>query len=178
VTAQVQGLAMTAGGWACSDSRTQVTFSVGHLGHQVQGTVGLRWGEVEIGSTGAPVRVRAELDLRTLHTGVARRDADLRKPRFLDVDRYPTMTWTADRFDRADDGRWTADGLLGVRGTTTPLAVVGTPEPGPAGEGWVRVCGTAVLDRSAVGIRAPSFLVGRTVRITVDAWLRPAGLRS
>ena len=39
----------------------------------------------------------------------------------------------------------------------------------------LRVRADAVLDRTAVGIRAPSFLIGRTVTITVDAWLTRTG---
>jgi hypothetical protein len=35
----------------------------------------------------------------------------------------------------------------------------------------VHVRGTAVLDRTAIGLRAPRFLIGRQVTITVDAWL-------
>ena len=33
--------------------------------------------------------------------GIARRDPDLRKPRFLDIDRHPVMIWAADRFTPA-----------------------------------------------------------------------------
>ena len=47
--------------------------------------------------------------------------------------------------------------------------MTGTPEVLP--DGWVRVRATASLDRTAVGIRAPRFLIGRIVQIEVDAWL-------
>jgi polyisoprenoid-binding protein YceI len=174
MTTQLQALPMAAGTWAVSDSRTRVSFSVGNLRHRVHGSVPLSWGEVQVDAAGAPVRVRAELDLNGLDTGIARRDADLRKPRFLDIDRYPTMTWTADRFTRSPDGAWTAEGLLGVRGTSTPLTVTGAPEAAAPDGGWVRVRGSAVLDRAAVGIRVPSFVIGREVWIDVDAWLLPS----
>lgn len=173
MTAQLEALPLGTGVWAVSDSRTRVTFRVPHVGHAVHGSVALSWGEVRIDATGAPVQVRAELDLDGLDTGRARRDADLRKPRFLDIDRHPTMSWHADRFTRADDGRWTAHGELHVRGTTAPLEVTGAPDPAAEADGGVRVRATAVLDRLAVGIRAPAFLIGRTVRIDVDARLFP-----
>ena len=35
----------------------------------------------------------------------------------------------------------------------------------------VGLLATATLDRTAVGIRAPSLMIGRTVTITIDAWL-------
>jgi polyisoprenoid-binding protein YceI len=162
-------VALRAGTWTVSDSRTTVTFSVGNLGHRAHGSVACSWGELRLDDEGRPIAVRAELDLTSLDTGIAKRDRDLRKPHFLDIDRQPTMTWTADRFAPAGDGAWTASGVLSVRGTSTELAVTGTPEL--AEDGALRVRGHAVLDRTTVGIRAPSFLIGRTVEIEVDAWL-------
>ena len=174
MTAQIGVPAIAAGTWTVSDGRTRVTFSVGNLGRRAHGSVALGWGEVRVDAAGAPVRVRAELDLNGLDTGIARRDADLRKPRFLDVDRHPTMRWEADRFTRTDDGRWAAHGELHVRGTSAPLTVVGAPEAADLEGQWVRVRACATLDRTAVGIRAPSFVIGRTVEIAIDAWLCPA----
>ena len=162
---------LAAGTWTVSDSRTQVTFSVGNLGRRAHGSVACSWGELRLDADGRPAAVRAELDLDSLDTGIAKRDRDLRKPRFLDIDRNPAMIWTADRFSSGDDGSWTAEGVLSVRGTSAPLTVVGTPEQeGP----WLRVRASGELDRTAVGIRAPSWLIGRTVRIDVEAWLTPA----
>nr|WP_246325145.1 YceI family protein [Petropleomorpha daqingensis] len=162
---------MAAGTWTVSDSRTRVTFSVGNLGTQAHGSVACSWGELRLDAEGCPAAVRAEMDLNSLDTGIARRDADLRKPRLLDIDRHPTMVWTAERFTPRDDGSWTAEGVLSVRGTSAPLTVTGAAETdGP----WLRVRATGELDRRSVGIRAPSILIGRTVRIEVDAWLTPS----
>jgi polyisoprenoid-binding protein YceI len=170
VTAAAPATRLLAGTWPVSDSRTRVTFAVRNFGRPVHGSVACRTGEVEVDRTGAPRRVSAELDLDSVATGIARRDADLRKPWLLDTDRHPVMTWTADRFTRDDDGRWTAEGVLQVRGTSAPVTVTGHAELLPGG--WVRVRGTAALDRTAVGIRAPRMLIGRRVGIGIDAWLR------
>jgi len=162
---------LAAGTWTVSDSRTRVTFSVGNLGRQAHGSVACSWGELRLEADGRPVAVRAELDLNSLDTGIAKRDADLRKPRLLDIDRHPTMSWTAERFTPHDDGSWTAEGALSVRGTSAPLTVVGAAEAeGP----WLRVRARGELDRRSVGIRAPSFVIGRTVTIDLEVWLTPA----
>lgn len=151
-----------------SDTRTSVRFTVRNLGLPVQGSIALSCGEIEVTDDGAPVRARAEFDLATLDTGVTRRDADLRRARFLAVDRQPVMVWTCDRFTRGDEGCWLAAGVLVVRGTATPLEVAGVAEPA---DGGTLVRAAATLDRRAVGIRAPRVLVGRVVRIEIDAWL-------
>ncbi|WP_448627937.1 YceI family protein [Geodermatophilus sp. URMC 64] len=175
MTAQLQGPRVMAGTWTVSDSRTRVTFTVSaSFGRPAHGSVACQGGQVRIDAAGTPVRVRAECDLESLDTGIARRDADLRKPRFLDIDRNPAMTWSADRFTRTDDGRWEAHGELHVRGTSAPLTLVGGPEAAAPDGAWLRVRATGTLDRRAVGIRAPAFLIGTTVRIDVEAWLTPA----
>ena len=156
--------------WTVSDSRTQVRFTVRNLGLPVRGSVALSRGEVEVDPDGAPVRARAEFDLATLDTGIIRRDLDLRHPRFLAVDRQPVMVWTCDRFTRGEDGSWLAEGLLSVRGMATPVALAGVAEPV---DGGTLVRAAATLDRLAVGIRAPRPVVGRVVRIEIDAWLVP-----
>ena len=172
MTAPLGTLRLDAGTWAVSDSRTRVTFTVQNLGRTVHGSVACSRGELRIDEAGAPVRAEATLDLDSLDTGIAKRDADLRKPRLLDIDRQPEMTWSSDRFTRRDDGGWVAEGRLSVRGVSAPLPVSGDAE---AVDGtWVRIRASAVLDRTTVGIRAPGFLIGRRIGIEVDAWLRRA----
>lgn len=156
--------------WRVSDSRTQVRFAVRNLGVPVHGSVALRRGEVMVDPGGAPVHARAEFELTSLDTGITRRDADLRRARFLSVDRRPVMVWSCDRFTRTPDGCWLAAGLLSVHGTATPLEVAGLAEPG---DGGTLVRAAATLDRRAVGIRAPRVVVGRVVAIEIDAWLVP-----
>ncbi len=171
MTAPLRVRPTAAGTWAVSDSRTRVSFAVGNLGRVAHGTVACSHGTVEVDGGGTPVRAFAELDLNSVDTGISKRDSDLRKPWLLDIGRHPVMTWRCDRFVATGDGGWTAEGELTVRGTTVPLAVTGRPEAAALDGEWLRVRAEAVLDRTAVGIRAPSFLIGRTVSITVDAWL-------
>ena len=122
----LQQARLAAGAWTVSDSRTRVTFSVGNFGRRAHGSVACSWGEVRLDGEGRPIAVRAELDLNSLDTGIAKRDRDLRKPRFLDIDRQPMMIWTAGRFLPADDGGWTAFGVLSVRGASAHLVVTST----------------------------------------------------
>jgi polyisoprenoid-binding protein YceI len=164
-------LSLSTGTWPVTAGRTTITFTVSNFGQPVHGSVACRAGEVEIDDGGNPVRARGEMDLETLDTGIAKRDSDLRKPRLLDIDRHPVMTWTADRFSRDGGGTWTAEGELDVRGVRAPLTVTGTAEQD--GE-CVRVCASAVLDRTTVGLRVPRLVIGRLVGIEIEAWLSPS----
>jgi polyisoprenoid-binding protein YceI len=170
MTAVATPVRLAAGGWTAVPSRTRATFAVGNLGVKVvHGTIPVTSGRVDVDATGRPVSVRAELDLGAVDTAHRRRDADLRKPALLDLDAHPVMTFAGDVL-RPDGEGWSAVGELRLRGTSCPLVVVGRLVEA-TGDGAFHVVGTGTLDRTAAGIRAPRFLIGRWVRITVDAWL-------
>jgi polyisoprenoid-binding protein YceI len=166
---------LAPGRWTADPERTRTSFAVGNLGVRVvHGSIRVVSGELQVDADGRPVRVSAELEVGTVDTGNAKRDADLRKPGLLDAGAHPVMTFAS--HDIGPDGTgWRADGVLALRGTTCPLTVTGSWAGGST-PGTVAVTGTATLDRTAVGIRAPRFLIGRTVTITVEAELsRAAG---
>ncbi len=174
MTATATPVSLAPGRWTALPDRTSATFAVGNLGVKVvHGSIAVVAGSLDVDGDGRPVAVRAELDLRTIDTGIAKRDEDLRKPALLDIDAHPVMTFQCTEV-RPDDAGWCAEGRLSARGTSCPLTVTGTVvEDSPAGT--VHVRGTAVLDRTAIGVRAPRLMIGRLVTITVDAWLTSPG---
>jgi polyisoprenoid-binding protein YceI len=174
MTATAAPARLAPGRWTVLTDRTSATFAVGNLGVKVvHGSVAVVAGSLDVDGYGRPVAVRAELDLRTIDTGIPKRDADLHKPALLDIDAHPVLAFQCTEI-RSDDAGWCADGRLSVRGTSCPLTVTGTVvEDSPAGT--VHVQGTAVLDRTAIGLRAPRLMIGRLVTITVDAWLTGPG---
>lgn len=161
---------LTAGLWRADLTRSTASFEVGNLGRVARGTVPVTGGTVEIGQDGALLAVQGALDLGAIDTGIAKRDLDLRKPGLLDLDRHPTMTFTATSAFRAEGG-WRVTGTLAARGTSTELS--GVAELSTA-DGEVVLTATARLDRRTLGIRAPRIMIGRYVDITVTAVVRPA----
>jgi polyisoprenoid-binding protein YceI len=169
MTATAAPVRLAPGRWTVVAERTAASFTVGNLGKTVRGTIRVTAGAVDVGDDGRPLAVRADLDLRTVDTGHARRDTDLRKKGLLDIEEHPTMTFECATV-RSEGVGWRAEGRLALRGTACPLLVTGSlvEDCGPDG---VHVVGTATLDRTAIGIRAPRLMIGRTVTISVDAWL-------
>lgn len=76
---------------------------------------------MEIDDHGQPRAISGSLDLEAISTGNPRRDRDLRKPRFLDLDTHPTMTFAAGPSTVTPDG-WQITGQLAARGTSVPLS--------------------------------------------------------
>jgi polyisoprenoid-binding protein YceI len=174
MTATTASRRLAPGRWTTDPARTRAGFAVGNLGVKVvHGSIRVVSGELQVDTDGRPVRVRAELEVGTVDTGNAKRDADLRKPALLDAEAHPVMTFECHEIGPDGTG-WRADGVLALRGTTCPLTVTGSWAAG-ATPGAVAVTGTATLDRTAAGIRAPRFLIGRQVTITVEAELIASG---
>ena len=164
---------LRTGTWLVQAERTRAAFTVANLGRTVEGTVPVREGELVVDGSGAPQRLAATLDLAGIDTANTRRDKDLRKPRFLDLDAHPTLTFVSERITTGGDG-WTAHGTLSARGTSCALTLQGTRPSQPDEDGSVRVEATAVLDRRDLGVKAPRVLIGHQLSITVTVWLAPA----
>ncbi|MEU0877444.1 YceI family protein [Lentzea sp. NPDC005914] len=156
---------LAAGVWRADLTRSTASFQVGNLGRKAHGTVPVTAGTVEIGDDGQLRGVHGTLDLAAIDTGIAKRDLDLRKPSLLDLDRHPTMTFTATSCEPADNG-WNVIGPLQARGGSTELS--GVVELSTV-NGETVMTATARLDRRTLGIRAPRFMIGAFVDITVTA---------
>ena len=165
-TTSPAGLAV--GRWTADPAHSTAAFRVRSLGRTVTGNVPITEGTVDVDESGRPRAISGSLDLGAIDTGNPRRDEDLRKQRFLDLDRYPAMTFAADTTTETPAG-WRVTGQLAVRGTSVRLAgdAVVSPHDRSA-----TVTAHTQLDRRALGIRAPRIMIGHTVDITVTAALR------
>src|SRR6266567_4308174 len=150
-------VALAAGRWVVDAAGSSATFRVGNLGGVVTGTVPVIEGTIDIGADGVPVAIGGTLDLAAIDTGNPRRDKDLRKRRFLDLDQHPVMSFAADSVRSAPAG-WQVTGQLAVRGATVTLT--GDVEVSGADPASARLTARTALDRRAIGIRAPALMIG------------------
>jgi polyisoprenoid-binding protein YceI len=159
---------LASGRWTVDLAHAVAAFRVSTLGRTVTGTVPIIDGVVDLAAGGLPTAITGSLDLGAINTGNARRDRDLRKPRFLDLDRHPTMTFAADSVTASQAG-WSVAGRLTARGATVrvagDVAVSGQDQSAAlTAHTW--------LDRRILGVRAPRIMIGRRVDITVTAIIR------
>jgi polyisoprenoid-binding protein YceI len=113
--------AIPAGRWSVDASRSSVTFSVKHM---MLATMNGRFhdfdGTLEIG-TGAPHATGA-VKAASIDTNEAVRDEHLRRsPDFFDVERYPEISFDANRIDHLDGGRLRIVGDLTMRSVTREI---------------------------------------------------------
>src|SRR5713226_7236139 len=116
------------GTWKFDPYHTQVEFSAKHLGmmtvrgHFAEVTAA---GEIDVEHP-EHSKIEATINTASIRTHNEQRDNDLRSSNFLEIDKYPTMTFKSTKIEPAGKDRYTMTGDLTIKGHTRPvtLAVV------------------------------------------------------
>jgi polyisoprenoid-binding protein YceI len=112
-------------GWSLDPHHTYVGFSAKHLGvATVRGHFTKVDAEVELDDPQDPTTARGTvtIDAASIDTDNEQRDAHLRSPDFLDVEKYPTITFTLKRVERAGDD-YKVIGDLTIKNITNEVAL-------------------------------------------------------
>ena len=113
------------GTWTFDPLHTQVEFSAKHLGMMT-----VRGNFTEVTATGdlypdQPERSNVNVTIRTasIRTHNEQRDNDLRASYFLEVDKYPTITFKSTKIETKGKDRGTMTGDLTIKGVTHPVTL-------------------------------------------------------
>ncbi len=114
--------------FALDPEHLTVAFLVEHIGYaKTLGVFRKASGSFRYDETsGALSDVRVVIDTGSVDSAHAARDAHLRKPDFLDVARFPTMTFTAKSARRRGEHGYLVDGELELLGRRRPLLLEAT----------------------------------------------------
>jgi polyisoprenoid-binding protein YceI len=111
----------TAGTWVIDPVHSDVSFSVRHLVvSKVRGNFRSFEGAVVTAADPLDSSVSVSIDLASIDTGNADRDAHVRSADFLDVEQYPTMTYRSTGV-RVDGDGFVVEGELSLHGVTKPV---------------------------------------------------------
>lgn len=118
--------------WNVDPTHSQVGFAVKHLViSNVRGEFTKYEGKLVLDEADVTrSQVEATVDVNSVDTKVADRDAHLKSPDFFDAAKYPSMTFKSTKVAKAGKGKLKVTGDLTLRGVTKPvvLEVVTTPE--------------------------------------------------
>jgi polyisoprenoid-binding protein YceI len=113
------------GTWQVDPYHTQVEFSAKHLGMMT-----VRGYFAEVSATGdinpeAPETssVQATISTASIRTHNDVRDNDLRSSNFLEVDKYPVMTFSSTGIEAAGEDQYKLTGDLTIKGHTHPVTL-------------------------------------------------------
>ncbi|HUK66575.1 MAG TPA: YceI family protein [Anaeromyxobacteraceae bacterium] len=117
--------------WAIDPAHTSTEFTARHLViSSVHGLFGRTTGTIRLDERDLTrSSVEAVVDVSSLDTRVAERDADLKSPRFFDVAKYPTITFKSTRVEKAGENRLRVTGDLTLKGTTRSVVLEVTYSP-------------------------------------------------
>ncbi len=119
-TASANTTPTTATRWTLDPGHSAVGFSVRHLMiTNVRGELEKFRGDVTYDpARPEATRIAATIDVASIKTRDATRDADLRSPILFDAETHPEMTFVSKRARAAGDGNLDVLGDLTIRGTT------------------------------------------------------------
>jgi len=157
------------GKWQLDPYHTQVEFSARHLGmmtvrgyfDEVSATADIDPGHPEASS------VEVTISTASIRTNNGIRDNDLRSSNFLEVDKFPVITFKSTGIEPSGPDRFTLTGDLTIKGTTRPVALQVTKygefnDPGMMGH-RIAYGATTKINRKDFGLSFSMILDGRLV---------------
>ena len=166
--------------WQIDPAHSNVSFSVRHMMvSNVRGEFTKVSGTVE-GDEKTPTQavINATIDATSINTREAKRDDHLKSADFLDVAKYPTITFKSKRIEPSGTGQFKVTGDLTLHGVTKEVVLdvsdVTAPIKDPMGKTRAGAQATTKIDRKDFGINwsktmdGGGLLVGNDVDIRID----------
>ncbi|MGW0611986.1 YceI family protein [Streptomyces sp. NPDC002788] len=171
-TTAATALPLAPGHWALDPLHSSVNFTIRHLGiAKVRGRFERLEAELSVGERVEDVRVSATVDLASVDTGNADRDAHVRAADLLDVEKRPTMAYRSTRVSGEGED-WTVEGELTIGDVTRPVTLavefgglVEVPMDGSRHAGFEA---TGEIRRGDFGLGFAPGLLGDVVKIQLD----------
>jgi polyisoprenoid-binding protein YceI len=166
--------------WQIDPAHSNVSFSVRHMMvSNVRGEFTKVSGTVE-GDEKTPTQavINATIDATSISTREAKRDDHLKSGDFLDVAKYPTITFKSKRIEPSGTGQFKVTGDLTLHGVTREVVLnvsdLTPPIKDPMGKTRAGTHATTKIDRKDFGINwsktmdGGGLLVGNDVDISID----------
>lgn len=167
---------LTAGTWAIDPVHSNVGFTVRHLVvSKVRGSFENFSGAITVAEDGT-ASVNAEIDVKSINTKNADRDAHIRSADFFDAEQFPVATFTSTDV-RADGDDYIVTGDFTLHGVTRPVDLKLEFNGVNPGMGQGPVAGfeaTTVINRKDFGIsiemplEGGGAVVGDKITITLE----------
>lgn len=165
--------------WIIDPVHSNISFSVKHMMlSDVKGEFDKFSGTITANDDDPKsVDITVTIDAASVNTRNEKRDNHLRSPDFLDVTKYPTITFKAVKIQPDGEGKWKIDGDLTLHGVTkvVTLEMTGpTPEVIVMGTAHRAASGTTTINRQDFGVSFNKTLdnggliAGNEVTITID----------
>jgi polyisoprenoid-binding protein YceI len=166
--------------WTIDPEHSNVGFKVRHLMvSNVKGQFDKHTGTVDIDDKDiTKSKVEVSIDTNSINTNVQKRDEHLRSADFLDVAKYPTMTFVSKKVEKAGKGKLKITGDLTLHGVTRQVVLDAEPLSKESKDPWGNIrrgtVATTKIDRKDFGLtwnkglETGGVLVGDEITITLE----------
>ncbi|UWZ86003.1 YceI family protein [Occallatibacter riparius] len=166
--------------WKIDPAHSSAEFKVKHMmiSHVKGSFSGLSGTLIEDTVDPTQSSVDASVDISTISTGDAQRDAHLKSADFFHHEQHPTMTFKSTKVEKQGEGEYKVTGDLTLHGVTKPVtfAVEGPSAPGkdPWGNTRIGLSATTKINRKDFGLswnaalETGGILVGEDVQIALE----------
>ena len=108
--------------WKIDEEHTNFYFSVDHIYAKVQGRFTDYKGTLIFDPDNLKdSEISFEIKIKSVDTGIGKRDRHLRSDDFFDASKYPLMTFTSNRITKADGNNYNVNGTLTIKDVSTEL---------------------------------------------------------
>jgi polyisoprenoid-binding protein YceI len=167
------------GTWTIDLTHTRLGFVARHaMVTKVRGSFTQFEGSMVLdGANPAASTATLTVQMASVDSGTADRDAHLKSPDFFDVERFPVMTFASTTVKQVKDDKYVLSGDLTIKDTTRPLEIavdVETIVTDPWGNSRVGFEGSTEISRKDFGLTwnvpldGGGWLVSDTIKIELD----------
>lgn len=170
-----------ASNWQIDPAHSAAQFAIRHLAvSTVRGEFTKISGHAQLDEKDiTKSQIEVTVETATLNTRVDGRDNDVKGPNYLDVTKFPIMTFKSKSITHAGDGKLKLTGDLTLHGVTKEVTfdVVSLSEAikDPWGNTRRGAEATAKINRQDFGVQGGGLAVGNDVNITIDMELIKKG---
>jgi polyisoprenoid-binding protein YceI len=166
--------------WKIDPMHSAAQFSVRHLSiSTVRGEFRKLSGTVAYDAADpSKTAIDVSIDASSVDTRIDMRDTDLRSGNFLDVQKYPTITFKSRHADATGPGKLKITGDLTIHGVTKEVVLdVDGPSAPITAMGGTRMGASATtkINRKDFGVNGAAAMVGDDISITLDVEVSKPG---
>ena len=166
--------------WKIDPAHSRAEFRVKHMmiSHVTGSFSGISGTLTEDPADPSRSHVEATVDISTISTGDAQRDAHLKSPDFFHHEQHPQMTFSSTKVVKKGEDEYAVTGDLTIHGVTKPVTfeVEGPSAPGkdPWGNTRIGLTATTKINRKDFGLswnaalETGGILVGEEAKLTLD----------
>jgi len=150
------------------NARSTVNFRIRNLGISVNGSFSGLLGKISFDENNpGAASFEATVDASSVNTGIGARDRHLKKPDYLNIEKYPTISFVSEKVTRESDGGYMVTGKLFIKDKVKQISFPFTAEAEQEG---TRFTGSFSINRREFNVGGSSISLSDNLTIFLSVF--------